>query len=91
MRRTDQLQYGDIHWYHDAETNKGASVQARPGTRVLYLRAEKEGGHIDDFVSGLRAAGLTQVEPAVVPNAGHFTQEEAPEDTWRLIADLAAG
>jgi pimeloyl-ACP methyl ester carboxylesterase len=24
-----------------------------------------------------------------VPGAGHFTQEEAPERTWRLIAEFA--
>ena len=36
------------------------------------------------------AAGLVNVEPALVPGAGHFTQVEAPEETWRLIAGFAA-
>jgi pimeloyl-ACP methyl ester carboxylesterase len=40
-------------------------------------------------VQGLRAAGVTHVEQAVVPDAGHFTQEENPEQTWQLIARFA--
>jgi pimeloyl-ACP methyl ester carboxylesterase len=59
-------------------------------TRLLYLRGEKEGGHLVDYLDGLRSAGMTHVDHAVVPNAGHFTQEESPEDTWRLIADFSA-
>ena len=33
--------------------------------------------------------GMTYVDHGLVPKAGHFTQEEAPEDTWRLIADFS--
>jgi pimeloyl-ACP methyl ester carboxylesterase len=32
---------------------------------------------------------VTHVEPGIVPGAGHFTQEEAPGETWRLIARFA--
>ena len=31
-------------------------------------------------------AGISRLEHALVPGAGHFTQEEAPVETWRLIA-----
>jgi len=58
-------------------------------TPLLYLRGDKEGGRISDYLDGLRSAGLTQVGHALVPNAGHFTQEESPEDTWALIAEFA--
>lgn len=57
-------------------------------TRLLYLRGEKEGGQISDYLDGFRSVGLAHVDHALVPNAGHFTQEEAPEHTWRLIAEF---
>jgi len=90
---TDSALTAGFNWYRtfpvDAEANKKATNQAAVATRVLYLRGEKEGGDLDDYLGGLRAAGLS-VGAVLVPNAGHFTQEEAPEDTWRLIADFSA-
>ncbi len=55
----------------------------------LYLRGEREHGRIEDYSQGFRAAGLVDVEHAVVPGAGHFARAEAPEETWRLIAGFA--
>jgi len=82
-----------FNWYRtfpqDAAANKEANSQATMTTRLLYLRGEKEAGQIGDYLDGLRSAGMTHVDHALVPNAGHFTQEEAPEDTWRLIADFS--
>jgi pimeloyl-ACP methyl ester carboxylesterase len=82
-----------FNWYrtfpHDAAANNEASSRASVTTPLLYLRGDKEGGQISDYLDGLRSAGLTQVGHALVPNAGHFTQEEAPEDTWALIAEFA--
>jgi pimeloyl-ACP methyl ester carboxylesterase len=62
--------------------------QALETTWLLYLRGEKEGGQISDYLDGLRSAGLAHVDHALVPNAGYFTQEEAPEDTWGMIAEF---
>jgi pimeloyl-ACP methyl ester carboxylesterase len=74
----------------DAAANLRASEGAHVTTPVLYLRGEKErGGDISGYSDGLRGAGLTRLEQAVVPGAGHFTQEEAPQETWRLIAGFA--
>jgi pimeloyl-ACP methyl ester carboxylesterase len=74
----------------DAAANLRASEGAHVTTPVLYLRGEKErGGDISGYSGGLRGAGLTHLEQAVVPDAGHFTQEEAPQETWRLIAGFA--
>jgi pimeloyl-ACP methyl ester carboxylesterase len=82
-----------FNWYrtfpHDAAANKEANSQASVTTPLLYLRGDKEGGQISAYLDGLRSTGLTQVGHALVPNAGHFTQEEAPEDTWALIAEFA--
>jgi pimeloyl-ACP methyl ester carboxylesterase len=81
-------------WYRafprDAADNREAGAGAEVSTPVLYLRGERETGRIEDYLAGLRAAGLVNVEPALVPGAGHFTQVEAPEETWRLIAGFAA-
>jgi pimeloyl-ACP methyl ester carboxylesterase len=32
---------------------------------------------------------MTNVQSSLVPGAGHFTQQEAPAETWRLIARFA--
>jgi pimeloyl-ACP methyl ester carboxylesterase len=78
-------------WYRafaqDAAANQQASQDV--ATPVLYLRGEKESGQIADYLNGLRAAGLTQLTHGLVPGAGHFPQEEAPAETWRLIASFA--
>ena len=90
---TDSTLIAGINWYRtfpqDAAANKEADSQAPMATRLLYLRGEKEGGQINDYLDGVRSAGMTRVDHAPVPNAGHSTQEEAPEDTWRLIADFS--
>jgi pimeloyl-ACP methyl ester carboxylesterase len=78
-------------WYRafaqDAAANQLAGEDV--ATPVLYVRGEKEGGQIADYLSGLQAAGLTRLTHGLVPGAGHFTQEEAPAETWRLIASFA--
>jgi pimeloyl-ACP methyl ester carboxylesterase len=85
---------GGFSWYRafprDAADNREASGRTEVTTPVLYLPGERELGRIDDDVAGLRAAGLVNVEPAVVPGAGHFTQVEAPDETWHRIAGFAA-
>jgi pimeloyl-ACP methyl ester carboxylesterase len=88
---TDSALRAGFNWYRtfpqDAAVNKAARDQV--GTPLLYLRGEKEGGRMADYQEGFESAGLTKVDYALVSDAGHFTQEEAPEQTWRLIADFA--
>jgi len=89
---TDSALTTGFNWYRtfpqDAEANREAGSQAQVTTPLLYLRGEKEGGQISDYLDGFRSVGLAHVDHALVPNAGHFTQEEAPEHTWRLIAEF---
>jgi pimeloyl-ACP methyl ester carboxylesterase len=91
---TDSALTAGFNWYRtfpqDAAANREPNNQASMATPLLYLRGEREGGHISDYVDGLRSAGITHIDHALVPNAGHFTQEEAPENTWQLIADFSA-
>ena len=87
---TDDQLAAALGWFRafpqDAQHNRDAASGTTVETPLLYLRGEKErSGHIDTYVEGLRSAGLTHVEPALVPGAGHFTQEEAPKATWDLI------
>jgi pimeloyl-ACP methyl ester carboxylesterase len=81
-------------WYRafprDAADNREAGGGGVVTTPVLYLRGEREMGKLDDYLEGLRAAGLVNLEPALVPGAGHFTQVEAPDATWHRIAAFAA-
>ena len=55
---TDSALTAGFNWYRtfpvDAEANKEATNQAAVATRVLYLRGEKEGGDLDDYLGGLR-------------------------------------
>jgi pimeloyl-ACP methyl ester carboxylesterase len=71
----------------DARDNAEAAKTAAVDTPLLYLRGEREGGDIAAYAAGLRDAGVKHVTTGLVPNAGHFTQEEAPADVWRLIRD----
>ena len=57
---------------------------------VLYLRGDKEGGDIEVYLKGFVDAGVRRVERGVIPGAGHFAPEEAPEAVWREIASFIA-
>ena len=83
-----------FNWYrafhHDVSDNRRASEGPHVTTPLLYMRGEQErGGDINTYLEGLRGAGVTHVESGIVPGAAHFTQEEAPRETWRLIARFA--
>jgi pimeloyl-ACP methyl ester carboxylesterase len=71
----------------DARDNAESGTTAAVDTPLLYLRGEREGGNIASYAAGLRDAGVKHVTTALVPNAGHFTPEEAPADVWRFISD----
>jgi pimeloyl-ACP methyl ester carboxylesterase len=58
-------------------------------TPLLHIRGARESGDIATYVRGLREAGITTIEELLIPSAGHFTQEEAPEETWRALAHFA--
>lgn len=90
---TDGALTAGFDWYRafprDAAENKQASDPPSVATPLLYLRGEREGGDINTYTAGFRAAGLTHVDQDVVPGAGHFLPEEAPEATWQRIAAFA--
>jgi len=82
-------------WYRafpeDARRNAAwAKDPARVVMPLLYLRGEHEGGDLDAYLNGFLTAGFDRVEGGVVPGAGHFAPEEAPDATWERIAAFIA-
>lgn len=70
---------------HDAEQN---AADATPiATPTLYIRGEHEGGVMAEYEAGFRKAGIQNLTTALIPGAGHFTAEEAPEQTWHTMRD----
>jgi pimeloyl-ACP methyl ester carboxylesterase len=90
---TDAALTAGFNWYRtlyqDAAENRQAAAGSPGDTPLLYLRGAHETGDIDEYVRGLQAAGVTRVDHALVPDAGHFSQEEASEQTWQLIVRFA--
>lgn len=56
---------------------------------MLLLLAEASGAMIETYAAGYRQAGLTALEHAVISGAGHFIQEEAPDELWQQILSFA--
>ncbi|PBB82671.1 hydrolase [Mesorhizobium sp. WSM3879] len=78
--RPESLKAG-FDWYRafseDAKAN--AVPPASPiDTPVLCLRGAAETGEISDYLNGLKAAGLSNVEGDIIPDSGHFVADENP-------------
>ena len=85
---TDGSLTAGFNWYRAFATDAKSNTQPTDVPRktpLLYLRGEHEPGDIGRYVRGLEGAGIEHVEHGIVPNAGHFTQEEAPHGVWQLI------
>ena len=89
---TDSALTAGFNWYRafaaDAKENRQRS-EVGTETPLLYLRGEQESGDINTYIRGFREAGIAQIEQGIVPGAGHFAQEEAPSEVWKLIAGFA--
>ncbi|MET3581583.1 pimeloyl-ACP methyl ester carboxylesterase [Mesorhizobium robiniae] len=78
--RPESLKAG-FDWY------RAFAVDARENTMtpktgidlpVLYLRGSAEPGAVEDYLEGLRSAGLTNIEGGIIPDSGHFAADENP-------------
>jgi hypothetical protein len=47
---------------------------------MLYLRGDADGGRPEDYINGLRQAGVERLETGVLPNSGEYAPEEAPAE-----------
>ena len=78
-------------WYRafpeDAQDNAGhGDTVVAP---VLYIRGGAEHGlPIEDYLGGLRAAGLSNVQGHVIASSGHFTPDEQPDALARVLREF---
>lgn len=76
--RREALKAG-FDWYRalpkDAEHN-GKRKEIR--TPMLYLRGDADGRSPDDYIPGIRDAGVVNLEGGVLPDSGEYAPEEAP-------------
>ena len=86
-----------FEWYRSLEQDERDNVQTRDHkvhTPVLYLRGQREPGLVDDYLKGLRAAGLQNVRGGLVNDAGHYAPDEQPgavaEAIGRFIGAIPA-
>lgn len=78
-------------WYRtlpeDAEHN---AADTRPvDTPVFYIRGDADPVDVDAYLDGFRAAGLTNVDAAIVPHTGHSASLESPNSLWATIRDFS--
>jgi pimeloyl-ACP methyl ester carboxylesterase len=82
-----------LEWYRafdrDVRENRSFAMSSRQtSVPVLYVRGADESGKIEEYVAGLRAAGLSTVVGATIPNCGHFSPEEQPRTVWKAISEF---
>jgi pimeloyl-ACP methyl ester carboxylesterase len=76
--RPEALKAG-FDWYRALAVD--AKHNARPKaieTPLLYLRGDADGRSPDDYLPGLRQAGVRELTAAVLPGSGEFAPLEAP-------------
>jgi pimeloyl-ACP methyl ester carboxylesterase len=75
-------------WYRTFPADAKDNADTAPvDTPLRYLRGEFEGGDIDEYERGFRAAGLTNVSTALIPGSGHFPMLEDPAAVWSAIRE----
>lgn len=89
---SDALSTG-FNWYRgfteDSKYNRNLVEQGKTiTTPVLYMRGERSGGDMNQYIAGFTDAGLRNLKTKVVPDSGHFMAEEQPDIVWDSIADF---
>lgn len=74
-------------WYRampqDAEDN--AADTSPVDTPVCYLRGDADPVDVEAYLTGFRAAGLRNIEAAIIPHSGHSASLESPDALWTTI------
>jgi pimeloyl-ACP methyl ester carboxylesterase len=87
--RPEALKAG-FDWYRampaDAKRNRAAHAPALP---LLCIRGEKDAGDIEDYLSGLRNTGITDIAGRVIPG-GHFSADESPDALAQALREFRA-
>lgn len=66
----------------DAKENASAGTCDTP---LLYVRGDHDRTDIAIYAAGFRAAGIRDLETAVIAGAGHFIADEQPAALWAAI------
>jgi pimeloyl-ACP methyl ester carboxylesterase len=87
--RSDALKAG-FDWYRamelDAKTNRR---HKRVDTPMLYLRGDADGGNIDGYLAGLKAAGAKMLRGEVIKGSGEFLPLETPDAFVEIVSRFA--
>src|SRR5262249_55036398 len=77
-KRPEALKAG-FDWYRGFAQDEKDNAGAKPiNVPLLYVRGEYERGDIQKYIDGFKCAGVTRVQSAIIPDAGHFTADENP-------------
>lgn len=79
-------------WYRafgQDEEDNAATAGSTVSTPVLCVRGQAERGKLEDYVAGLRTAGLVNVTGETIANAGHFSADEQPQALGALLRSFA--
>jgi pimeloyl-ACP methyl ester carboxylesterase len=89
--RTSALRAG-FDWYRAFDQDEHDNADAgrgRSDTPLLYLRGERDPGlGLEQYVSGLQAAGMTNVRGGVIKGSGHFAPDEQPERVAAAVREF---
>ncbi len=84
-----------FEWYRtfaqDDKDNQQKAKGNRIETPLLYLRGEREGGEIEQYVAGFKESGIANVQAAKIADSGHYAADEQPEAVWKHIAAFVSG
>ena len=56
---------------------------------MLYIRGDADPVDAELYLDGFRAAGVRNVDAAIVPHSGHSASLESPDALWATIRDFA--
>jgi pimeloyl-ACP methyl ester carboxylesterase len=89
--RTSALRAG-FDWYRAFEQDEHDSLAASGqtvDTPLLYLRGERDPGlGLERYVSGLQAAGMTNVRGGEIKDSGHFAPDEQPDRVAAAVREF---
>jgi pimeloyl-ACP methyl ester carboxylesterase len=92
--RTSALRAG-FDWYRafDQDEQDNSAASGRPDdTPLLYLRGERDPGlGLEQYLGGLKAAGMTDVRGGVIKGSGHFAPDEQPDRVAAAVREFMEG
>jgi len=78
-------------WYRAFEKDAARNAQRKPiDVPLLYLRGGADPHDINDYLEGLRAAGVARLQGRVIANSGEYLPVEAPESFCRALQEFRA-